>query len=126
MRLPFRRPRRRRRKPVAVRLSGTSVQKIPPGSSEFSQLAAEFPGSAEQRIFDRFFTRAQSVADGTQLEPLIVLHFENNPLARREALHRAVQPLLNFLPNQVTLGVGRGPLFLLALKEVRDALFIVC
>src|SRR5882762_7197096 len=89
-------------------------------SSEFSQLAAEFPSGPEQRVLDRFFTGAQGVANGAQLQALVVLRFENDALARRQPLHCGGKPPLDFLADQMALGIGGGPLFLLAFKEIRD------
>jgi len=60
-----------------------------------------------------------------QLQALVVLHFENDALARRQPLHSGGKPSLDFLADQVALGIGGGPLFLLALKEIRDAFFVM-
>src|SRR5580704_17831436 len=118
-------PVRRRHKIPATALPVRKRSRDRRMSSEFSQLAAELPSGPEERVFDGFFTGAQGVANSAQLQALVVLHFENDALARRQPLHRTGEPFLDFLPDQVALGIGRWPLFLLALKEIGDALFIM-
>src|SRR5262249_224012 len=58
------------------------------GSQQFSQLVTKFARGPEERILDGFFGGAESVADGAQLQPLVVLHFKDHAFARRQQFHR--------------------------------------
>src|SRR5216684_4216288 len=85
---------------------------------------AEFARGAEKRIFHGFFRRAENVADGPQLQALIVLHFKNNAFARRQALHRRGDARLDFLADKRALRVLRRAMLALALEEIGNAFFV--
>src|SRR6266566_504409 len=92
-------------------------------SSQASQLVAEFAGCAEKRIFHRFLGGAECVTDRAELQALIMLHFKNNALARREPLHRASNASLDLFAEEAALGVKRRAMLPLALKKVGNAFF---
>src|SRR6266571_6005128 len=85
---------------------------------------AEFACGAEKRILHCFFRRPENVTDGPQLQALIVLHFKNNALARRQALHGAGEARFDFFSTESALGVERRALLPLALEKVGYALLV--
>src|ERR1700730_2438376 len=114
--------RRKRKRPVAAQ----SPRSASAGSSsESSELRTQFARGAKQRILYRLLGGAQSVANGAQLQALVMLHLEHYPLARRQPLHRGSQPRLNFLAEQTPLGVECWPMLALPLKKVGNAFIAV-
>src|SRR5216684_5001933 len=111
------------RKPGAVQRlrSSHSFQKR---SSQASQFMAEFARGAEKRILYGFLGRAESVANGPELQTLIVLHLKNNAFARGQALHRQRNARLDFHPDKSALGIQRRALLALALEKIGDALLV--
>src|SRR5438445_2454513 len=85
---------------------------------------AEFARGAEKRILHRFFRGTENVADSPQFQSLIMLHFKNNALARRQALHGGGETRFDFFSNEGPFRVQRGTLLTLALEEVRNALLV--
>src|SRR5258708_23384496 len=85
---------------------------------------AEFARGAEKRLSHRFFSRAENIADGPQLQALIVLHLKNKAFAGRQALHRRGDARLDFLADKRALGVQRRAMLALALEEIGEALLV--
>src|ERR1700676_31309 len=116
----------RRRKPVAPPLPGSLRRSLAPGSdsSQLSQLAAELPSRAKQRILNRLLGRPQCVPDRPQLQPLIVLHLKHDALARRQPLHGPGDAHANLVAHQPPFRILRGTILSLPLEKVRDAVLM--
>src|ERR1700687_1809412 len=93
-------------------------------SSELSQLAAQLAGGPEQRVLHRFFGGAQSIANGPQLQSLVMLHFKYHALPRRKEFHGGGNTRLDFFSEELSFGIESRAVLALAFKEIADA-FVV-
>src|ERR1700686_4459417 len=87
-------------------------------SSELSQLAAQLAGGPEQRVLHRFFGGAQSIANGPQLQSLVMLHLKHHTLPRRKQFHRRGNARLDFFSEELPFGIERRAVLALAFKEI--------
>src|ERR1700676_285415 len=94
-------------------------------SSQFSQLTAQFARRAEKRILHGLFRGAQRIADGPQLQSLVMLHFKNNALAWRKQFHRRGYARLDFFSEEPPLRIERGTVLALAFEEIAEAFVVI-
>ena len=68
------------------------------------QRGPQFLSAAEQRVLRRFFCRIQNLANGAQLQSLIMLHLEHHALARCQLGQGFGNARSQLTPHQVALG----------------------
>src|ERR1700751_48369 len=75
---------------------------------------------AEERVLRGLFRRMQNLAYCTQLQTVVMLQFENHPLARRQLLERTIDAIAQLTTHQLLLGIrAAAPIWHL----VKEAVF---